>query len=63
MNPLERLAGTVDFEMFRETLEAGMYHERVTNAGGKAIQLCADVQDPRSATDVQFERRADRIPD
>ena len=34
-NPLERLAGTVDFEMFRETLEAGLYRNRLTKAGAK----------------------------
>ena len=34
-NPLERLAGTVDFEMFRETLEEGLYRERQTKAGAK----------------------------
>lgn len=34
-NPLERLAETVDFEMFRETLETGLYRERLTNAGAK----------------------------
>lgn len=34
-NPLERLTGTVDFEMFRETLEAGLYRERLTKAGAK----------------------------
>ena len=34
-NPLGRLAETVDFEMFRETLEAGLYRERVTKAGAK----------------------------
>ena len=34
-NPLERLTGTVDFEMFRETLEAGLHRERLTKAGAK----------------------------
>ena len=32
-NPLERLTETVDFEMFLETLEAGLYRERLTKAG------------------------------
>ena len=34
-NPLERLAETVDFEMFRETLETGLHRERLTKAGAK----------------------------
>ena len=34
-NPLERLSETIDFEMFRETLEMGLYRERLTNAGAK----------------------------
>ena len=34
-NPLERLSETIDFEMFRETLEVGLYRERLTNAGAK----------------------------
>ena len=34
-NPLERLEETVDFEMFRETLEAGLYRDRMTKAGAK----------------------------
>ncbi len=31
-NPLERLPEAVDFEMFRGTLETGLYKERMTNA-------------------------------
>ena len=31
-NPLERLLKAVDFGMFRETLETGLYRERMTNA-------------------------------
>lgn len=34
-NPLERLSETIDFEMFRGTLEAGLYRERLTKAGAK----------------------------
>ena len=34
-NPLEKLAKVVDFEMFRETLEAGLYKEKLTNVGAK----------------------------
>ena len=34
-NPLERLLKAVDFEMFRETLEAGLYKNRMTNAGAR----------------------------
>ena len=34
-NPLEKLLKVVDFEMFRETLEAGLYKEKLTNAGAK----------------------------
>ena len=34
-NPLEKLSETIDFEMFRETLEMGLYRERLTNAGAK----------------------------
>ena len=34
-NPLERLFETIDFEMFRETLEMGLYRERLTKAGAK----------------------------
>ena len=34
-NPLERLLKAVDFEMFRETLETGLYKNRMTNAGAR----------------------------
>ncbi len=34
-NPLERLLKAVDFEMFRETLETGLYKKRMTNAGAR----------------------------
>ena len=34
-NPLEKLLKVVDFEMFRETIELGLYKEKLTNAGAK----------------------------
>ncbi len=34
-NPPERLPEAVDFEMFRGTLETGLYKERMTNAGAR----------------------------
>lgn len=34
-NPLERLLKSVDFGMFRETPETGLYRERMTNAGAR----------------------------
>ena len=34
-NLLERLQKAVDFEMFRETLETGLYKNRMTNAGAR----------------------------
>lgn len=34
-NPLSKLSKAVDFEMFRETLENGLYRKKMTNAGAK----------------------------
>lgn len=34
-NPLDRLSRAVDFEMFRETLETGLYRKHTTNAGAR----------------------------
>lgn len=34
-NPLEKLSRVVDFEMFREDLETGLYKEKFTNVGAK----------------------------
>ncbi|MCQ2285462.1 MAG: transposase [Bacteroidales bacterium] len=34
-NPLEKLLKVVDFEMFRETLEGGLYKEKLSNVGAK----------------------------
>lgn len=34
-NPLERLSKVIDFEMFRERLESGLYKKKMTNAGAK----------------------------
>ena len=34
-NPLAKLQEAVDFEMFRETLEKGLYKEKFTKVGAK----------------------------
>ena len=34
-NPLEKLLKVIDFEMFRETLEGGLYKEKLSNVGAK----------------------------
>lgn len=34
-NPLEKLSRVVDFEMFREDLETGLYKEKFTNVGAQ----------------------------
>ena len=46
-NPLERLLKAVDFEMFRETLETGLYKKRMTNAGtqrhARGLNMCSGI--------------------
>ena len=34
-NPLDKLSKAVDFEMFRDTLERGLYKEKFTKVGAK----------------------------
>ena len=34
-NPLDKLSKTVDFEMFRESLERRLYKEKFTKVGAK----------------------------
>ena len=34
-NPLQKLSAVIDFEFFRETLENGLYKNRITKAGAK----------------------------
>ena len=45
-NPLDKLSKAVDFEMFRDTLERGLYKEKFTKVGAKpydyVLMICKE---------------------